>query len=502
MRTQEELARLHREAEQELKRIPGVVGVAYGEKRRGGKPTGEIGFCVYVRKKKPTSQLQPAEIIPSEYKGIPTDVDELDTPVKIECEDKVHHSTLIGGITITNLKRDASNNVDAGTLGLFGAIDGAEPPDNVVLISCNHVLITNGAKVGDSVYQQPMAQVGGVYGVDISVRYAVARIHNEGMEGNFAFQYPGESSQNYWVDATSAQVNVCISSWCNTNCGETVHNEIRGLNVSGSNAIVDVDRVKQADIQSGQPDYVVFKVGRRTSRTVGKVSRLNVPLASGASNVIEITATENNCNGELRFGDHGDSGSAVINAQGKVIGLLYAVSGSNTAIGYACHIHPVLKKLGVTAITNANPPPAIITRAEVAARIEGPPNQTPLLRARFLGSPEGARIADLVDQHRREVVQLVNHNRRVAAVWHRNKGPAFLNRAIHNARDPEQKIPRAIEGVTREALLERMADVLSRYGTAGLSTAIAQNRSEVLAYAAEFDSLHELVDCLCERQVA
>src|SRR5262245_66429774 len=107
---------------------------------------------------------------------------------------------------------------------------------------------------------------------------------------------------------------------------------------------------------------------------------------------IEITATQTNCNGEVRFGDHGDSGSAVINAQGKVVGLLYSVSKNNIAIGYACHIHPVLNKLGVSAITNANPPPAAITRADVTVNLDGSAIQTPILRERFLACPVGQAI--------------------------------------------------------------------------------------------------------------
>jgi hypothetical protein len=191
----------------------------------------------------------------------------------------------------------------------------------------------------------------------------------------------------------------------------------------------------------------------------------------------------------------------VINAQGKLIGIMHAISKSQPPIAYACHIHPVLEKLQVHAITNANPPPAVITRAEVVAGIDGRSSQTALLRESFLSCPEGARIAALVEQHRREVVELVNHNRRVAVVWHRNQGPAFLNRAINNARDPDQRIPRAIDGITPETLLERMADMLTRFGTAALCRAIAQNRIDVLACAAEFDSLHALVQHLRGRPV-
>ncbi len=48
---QKELAALHAEAEAELKKIPGVIGVGYGLKEINGKTTDQIAFRVYVRKK-------------------------------------------------------------------------------------------------------------------------------------------------------------------------------------------------------------------------------------------------------------------------------------------------------------------------------------------------------------------------------------------------------------------------------------------------------------------
>ena len=43
--TQQELAALHAEAEEELKKLPGVVGVGYGLKEVGGKVTDQVVGC-------------------------------------------------------------------------------------------------------------------------------------------------------------------------------------------------------------------------------------------------------------------------------------------------------------------------------------------------------------------------------------------------------------------------------------------------------------------------
>jgi hypothetical protein len=107
-----------------------------------------------------------------------------------------------------------------------------------------------------------------------------------------------------------------------------------------------------------------------------------------------------------------------------------------------------------------------------------------------------------VEEHRHEVVRLVNTNRRVTVAWRRNQGPAFINRAIANARDPGVVIPREIDGIGREALLRAMDRALAEHGSAALRAVLDENRDDVLAHVDAFDSLHDLVDMLAERQPA
>lgn len=49
-------------------------------------------------------------------------------------------------------------------------------------------------------------------------------------------------------------------------------------------------------------------------------------------------------NGSL-FSDDGDSGSAIVNASGELVALLYAGNGSQT---YACPIDKVIAALGIS----------------------------------------------------------------------------------------------------------------------------------------------------------
>jgi len=72
--TPAELMRQRPEAEAELKRFAGVVGVGVGVRERGGRLTDELVLRVYVEKKKPKYDLAPDKLIPATWRGVPTDV--------------------------------------------------------------------------------------------------------------------------------------------------------------------------------------------------------------------------------------------------------------------------------------------------------------------------------------------------------------------------------------------------------------------------------------------
>jgi hypothetical protein len=500
---QEALRQLRIEAEREfMRRYPGVAAVALGFKVTGGKLTDQIAFRVYVREKKPPAQLKPEEMIPGHYQDVPTDV--LTVPRTVPhvdttpCADRSQHGTLAGGITINNMKADATGQFGVGTLGFFVTFPGVDPPYNIALVTNNHVIADSGGKEGDSIYQPAWKkQADGTQ---------IILIGGEDLVGTVLKLPPlADDAGGNFVDAASVKLNICISSWCHTNCGVSFANEIQGLNINNSNAIADVNNT----VAVGD---TVFKVGRTTGRTVGRVTAVNLPvtLEDGRTvhNNIEIQAVSmqdaTNCGGPLRFSDEGDSGSALIDANAKLIGLVHGGDPASPNLSHACHIQPVLAALGgVTPITTANPvhgnPAAVGMRADAPLTIDGRLNHTPVLRAKFLGCEEGQRVWALVERHRHEVVHLVNNNRRVTVAWRRNQGPAFLNRAMNNVRDPEQLIPPEIEGNPRRVLLEKMSIALEEHGSADLRAAIGLHAAPVLEYAAAFDSLHELVDELVQR---
>lgn len=486
---QEELAAVHARAEAELTRIPGVVGVGFGRKETGGRVTDQVSLRVYVAEKKAAAELSPAETIPAEFEGIPTDVLVVRDAELVACEDQATHSPLIGGISITDFADDGSGNSGLGTLGFFATLNGTAGPDNVVLVTNQHVLA--GSTAGGTVSHPQWADQAGTRGM-VRGTGAIGKVHSLPAAGDHSFSYPGEAAADHYVDAASAKLDICVSSWCGTNCGVSYKNEIRGLDIGGNDRIEGVARVAQSDLDAG--DYVVYKGGRRTGRTKGNVIDV-AAVVRGGHRVIEIDAAEPDCDGIDRFAAKGDSGSAVINAQNQLVGLLFAISADDASRGLACHIHPVMDRLGITPISAANPPVAPAGKLAAAGEAAGA-DQTIPLRDRFTSTAAGAELYGEFLARRAEVVALVNHHRRVTIAWHRSKGPAFLASAVENARDPAHPVPREIDGVDRETLIRRMAAVLAEHGSDELRTSVDRWLPRLVAQLENFDSLHDVVDRL------
>jgi len=441
------------------------------------------------------AELTLEEIIRPEFEGIPTDVVLVIEDIPLHCEDLIEHDPLVGGISVLNAYDSL------GTLGFFATINGDDGWDNVVLVSNYHVISAFSAKRGDRVFQ-PALKIkpdGDAMLADAEKKNAIAKMHKVGMEGIHPYTFPGAGEVEFdaYLDCATARLDICVSSWCHTNCGVSYKSEIDRLGL-GSNKIADIGRVTQADI--GTDKAIVYKTGRKTGRTKGRVVD---PLGSriGPGKVIVIEPEEPDCDGKDRFADGGDSGSAIVTADRKLIGLLYARSAANPRQILASHIQPVLEYLEITAITEANPPvpPAGKTLLDRQGSFGDLLNDTADLRSRLLATEAGARIYANALEQRVEVIDLVNHCRPVTVAWHRGKGPAFLNRAINNLRSAEEAIPRHIDGVGRAQLLERMREVLHGHGSGALRAALDAHAGEIIALCETFDDLRELADQLeCE----
>jgi hypothetical protein len=493
------------QARRELAGNPHVVGVGFGYKERGGVTTQELALRVYVREKKPPSALSPDELVPRELLGIQTDVITVPDTQDFACDIIDSFSPLVGGIQITNLKKILGGGTDvaAGTLGCFATVNQSTSRDNIVVLTNRHVLEDTGGQVGDTLYQPRLVRDnGGFQPLRTEDRHAIGSIENLGVKSERAFKYPEDTGgpASYYLDCGIAHVDTCYSSWCDTNCGVGWRNEIKGLGIGTSedkDALAGIARVRNADLPPGG-DYVVYKVGRTTGRTVGKVKDAAATIHNQATNTdrhncVLVDHLGPNCENGTRFSDEGDSGAVIVNEQRKVIALLF---GGNPAgvDGHGCHIHPVVDALGVTVISTEHNPDASGSNALLeASGVDGAAiARAAGLREQILRDEHVRTLRGLVERHRDEVAHLVNRVRRVTVAWHRVRGPDFVAHAVHASRHADHHVPREVGGVGRDEAIRQMLDALRQNGSAPLRRDLELHAESVRALVAEVDDLEGL----------
>jgi hypothetical protein len=499
----EDLDARHAEARRVLLGIPGVVGVGFGYRERSGELTGELAARVYVREKRPPDQVDPDELIPPQVARIPTDVLRVPETTDLACEILDSFDPVIGGIGISNLKgflgSPTGGNIEMGTLGCLATLNQSSSRDNFVLLTNNHVLAGAGGVKGDTVYQPKLERdsSGNFKPLPDERLHPIGKSLNLGLKGHQPFAHTGEPSVSYYLDCAIASVSTCFSSWCDTNLGTGVKNEIHTLAVGGSSAVEGIARVRPADLPPGG-SYTVTKVGQSSGKTVGKVTDAlgTVVHPSGLrNNCLIVVHTGPSCGGGTRFAEEGDSGSVIVNDQRKVVGLLFG--GNASGQGHGSHIDPVLDLLGITLVSTAHPiaPTGGGTLRELTASADGEDvAQAALLRATIVASERGRAYRDLVDRHREEVMALVNHVRPVTIAWHRVHGPDYLAHAVHASRHADHRVPRAIDGVDREAAFVRLHDALAHHGSDGLRADLERHADEVRRLVVEADNLDDVAE--------
>jgi hypothetical protein len=233
------------------------------------------------------------------------------------------HRPLVSGLQIQNFDDDLRQGIldrgfmIVGTLGCFVVLEDGKPG----FLSNNHVVAgENRGKIGRDRILRPgsstfdPADLAGILEDFVGLKVSPAGASPK--KGNAVFNE---------VDAGVVRLNDAVSF-------KQGFLPFRSL-------------VAPNGVASAKTDDLVFKVGRTTGLTHGKVTDVAAivgpvqydpgPCWFRRSIVIE------GLNGTL-FSDRGDSGSAIVRSNGEVIGLLYAGNGQQT---YACPIEDVLNSL-------------------------------------------------------------------------------------------------------------------------------------------------------------
>ena len=277
--------------------------------------------------------------------------------------------------------------------------------------------------------------------------------------------------------------------------------------------------VTAADVDTGL--YLVRKRGIATRLTGGVVTavggvRGTIPAGvRPEAMIIRPNPNPSKPTEGICFSHFLDRGALVVNWFNKVVGLLYdeieiVESGRKVVHGVATPIHIVLDQLknsaGVdvqmakaekpdqvqTAIARQAMPPeaAMPPVAETpqprrepipgfAAPLPVPAGAFARLREELSRTPTGAFAMSMWLRHGREIRDLIDHNRRVATVWHRSGGPALLQALVRAVHVPSAIVPATINGVPIAEGIDRVAHVFRKYGSPDLQEDVAQLQSQL-----------------------
>ena len=298
-----------------------AVGVGY--MISGGVVTNELAVLVSVRRKVPLAELSEAQAVPKTVDGIRTDVIETGEIVAFQ-DPRAKMRPARPGISLGHFQ------ITAGTLGCLVRKGG-----EVLILSNNHVLAnSNNAQVGDPVWQPGRAD-GGTSADQIGALAEFVPIAFDGSAppGNgcsplslFSIFVPKPRVQNVPGD------NKVDCALARPTAPDLVNPDILNIGVP-------------AGVGTATLGTQLQKSGRTTGYTTGAVTQIDVRVTV---NYGGPTAT---FTGQLMAGamsQGGDSGSAVLDMQKRVVGLLYAGSATTTILN---PIQYVIDALGIEIVT-------------------------------------------------------------------------------------------------------------------------------------------------------
>lgn len=258
---------------------------------------------------------------------------------------------LVAGLAVSNLRgalgqSEPSNaGTGLGTIGCFAVVNGRTRRRDVVLVSNRHVLLAHGARKGDHIYQPTFSWESGICVLHRDSLDAIAEIVDEGTEGHVRYAYPGEPAKEYFIDCAAARVF--------TERGVRVSSAIPSPGVRGKMAVTRIARVHPLDVRGrrGPRVYMIGQRGIMAGRVVDVKATVDVGGMHRMNNIVIRGESSGDAEG---FAMQGDSGALLVNERAEAVGLIWGKSEERPGEAYACHIHPVVHRLRVTLITDAN----------------------------------------------------------------------------------------------------------------------------------------------------
>jgi len=322
-----------REAKQrnvaQLMQKPNVVACGIGYKESDGQETDELCVVVSVTKKLPVAQLTSSELIPKMLGEMQTDVQETGVIRAIQSPTGKWRPAP-GGVSIGHV------DVTAGTLGCL-----VYRGQDLLILSNNHVLANcNRARRGDAILQ-PGPQDGGTLQDQIAT-----------LEDFIPLDF-GQAPSSCGVSDAAAKAFNALAQVVGSQHRMNAFQQTSGTNLIDAALArpVSVNLVEKSILNIGQPHGVgtatlgtqLVKSGRTTGFTTGRITQIDVTVQVEYPGV--GSATFSNQLAASGMSQPGDSGSAILDTDQKVVGLLFAGSDAATML---TPIQTVMSALNIT----------------------------------------------------------------------------------------------------------------------------------------------------------
>ena len=294
-----------------------VVATGIGYKQTGDTKTDTLCIVCSVKEKVPASQLSGQDLVPATVEGTPTDVVQTGVIRALQAPtDRFRPAP--GGVSVGHVA------ITAGTLGCWVTKNGQK-----VILSNNHVLAnSNDAEIGDAILQPGPFDSG-----------SFPQDHIANLTQFVPISFQGEPSECQFANAVISVFNLgCRMIDSNTRYKVTKiqaeDNRVDAAIATPLNAadvkdeIINIGPI-QGTVQ-GELGMAVKKSGRTTGFTTGEIQQVdvtaNVQYGAGQTAVF----TDQLLAGAMSQG--GDSGSAVLDDNNRLTGLLFAGSDTTTII--------------------------------------------------------------------------------------------------------------------------------------------------------------------------
>lgn len=301
----------------DLLRHGNVVATGVGYKTKDGSMTDTPSIVCSVTRKLPLSQVASSDRVPETVNGIPTDVLETGR-IRALQPPTGRHRPAPGGVSIGHAA------ITAGTLGCL-----VKRGSEVLILSNNHVLAnSNDAQRGDSILQPGPAD-GGRNPAD---RFAEL---DDFVPINFTSPEPPSDCQ------FASGVIALLNAGCSMIGSRTRYRIVRPqadtnlVDAALARPLNPTDVASEileiGELNGSAPatlGMAIQKSGRTTGYTTGEIQQIDVTVnvQYGPGNVAQFT--DQLLAGPMSQG--GDSGSAVLDTDRRVVGLLFAGSDSTT----------------------------------------------------------------------------------------------------------------------------------------------------------------------------